>query len=142
MTILLVNGVNMNMLGRRNVSMYGTMTLDQLQDSVCQHASSVGCTVQCYHSNCEGDIVDALQDSMGKVDGIIINAGAYSHYSYAIRDCIEYMPVPVVSVHMTDVDNRESWRAHDVLADVVSARYSGEGVVSYYKAVDYLVNHE
>ncbi len=142
MKILLINGVNLNMLGRRDSAVYGSMTLSQLEHSVAQHAQDRQCTVQCYHSNSEGDIIDTLQQNMDRVDGIIINAGAHSHYSYALRDCIEYMPVPVVSVHLSDISNREAWRAVDVLADVVSASYKGEGIVGYYKAIDYLIEHE
>lgn len=142
MKILLINGVNLNMLGVRDPQQYGAITLDQLQDSVVQYANGVGCTVQCYHSNSEGDIINRLQDSMGKVDGIIINAGAHSHYSYALRDCIEYMSAPVVSVHLSNIASREQWRRVDVLSDVVSASYMGEGIVGYYKAVDYLKSHE
>ncbi len=142
MTILLINGVNLNMLGIRNRDIYGTMTLAELEQSVVEYARAKGCHVECYSSNSEGDIIDRLQQSMGSVDGIVINAGAHSHYSYAIRDCIEYMTAPVVSVHLSDISKRESWRANDVLADVVSATFKGEGIVSYYRAIDYLTDNE
>ncbi len=142
MRILLINGVNLNMLGRRNTAQYGTMTLAELEQGVCQYAEGKGCTVQCYSSNSEGDIINTLQGSMDSVDGIVINAGAHSHYSYALRDCIEYMPVKVVSVHLSNIHNREPWRDVDVLSDVVQANYIGEGIVGYYKAIDYLIAHE
>lgn len=141
MKILLINGVNLNMLGVRNAQHYGNITLQQLEQDVVAYAQQQGCEMQCYCSNSEGGIIDTLQQSMGKVDGIIINAGAYTHYSYALRDCLEYMSVPVVEVHLSDIDNREEWRRKDVLLDVVNTRLMGEGIVSYYKAVDYLVNN-
>ncbi len=142
MKVLLINGVNLNMLGFRNTDIYGTMTLAQLEQSVVEYGLAKGCHIECYSSNSEGDIIDRLQQSMGAVDGIVINAGAHSHYSYAIRDCLEYMTAPVVSVHLSDITSREGWRANDILADVVSAQYKGEGIAGYYKAIDYLTDNE
>ncbi len=135
MKILLLNGVNLNMLGRRDPKFYGTDTLSQLEDKVVSYASQRGATVQCRQSNCEGELVNILQQT--DCDAVIFNAGAYSHYSYALRDCIECISVPVAEVHMSDVDNREQFRRNDVLADVCVARFTGKGTRSYLDAVDF-----
>ncbi len=137
MKILLLNGVNMNMLGRRDPKLYGTQTLAQLEKQVVSYARSKGAKVVCRQSNCEGKLVEILQRT--DCDAAIFNAGAYSHYSYALRDCIECIPLPVVEVHLTDVNAREEFRRTDVLADVCAARFYGKGVRSYLDAVDFLV---
>lgn len=139
MKILLLNGVNMNMLGRRNPSVYGTQTLAELEQTVMEYAAQVGAEIVCRHSNCEGELVDILQQTA--CNGVIFNAGAYSHYSYALRDCIECIGVPVVEVHLSDIYAREPFRHTDVLADVCSARFWGKGIQSYFDAVDYLTRH-
>ena len=138
MKILLLNGPNLNMLGRRDVSLYGAQTLAQLETEVRKYARIVGAKVVCRHSNSEGALIDILQRT--KADAVVLNAGAYSHYSYALRDCIECLPVPVVEVHMTDVYAREEFRHTDVLKDVCRKSFVGGGLQSYLDAVTYLVN--
>ena len=137
MKILLLNGVNMNMLGKRDVSLYGSDTLAQLEEKVRRHAESLGATLESKQSNCEGALVDILQQT--DADAVVFNAGAYSHYSIALRDCIECISVPVAEVHMTDVSARESFRHVDVLKDVCKGYFVGKGVQSYLDAVDFLV---
>lgn len=136
MKILLLNGVNMNMLGKRKPSLYGVQTLLQLEQQVEAHALTRGASVVAMQSNIEGELVNILQQT--DADAVVINAGAYSHYSIALRDCIEDMSVPVVEVHMTDIYAREEFRHVDVLADVCTARFYGKGVQSYLDAVDFL----
>ena len=136
MKILLLNGVNMNMLGERKPSLYGVQTLLQLEQQVAAHALTRGASVVAMQSNIEGELVNILQQT--DADAVVINAGAYSHYSIALRDCIEDMSVPVVEVHMTDIYAREEFRHVDVLADVCTARFYGKGVQSYLDAVDFL----
>lgn len=136
MKILLLNGVNMNMLGKRKPSLYGAQTLLQLEQQVAAHALTRGASVVAMQSNIEGELVNILQQT--DADAVVINAGAYSHYSIALRDCIEDMSVPVVEVHMTDIYAREEFRHVDVLADVCTARFYGKGVQSYLDAVDFL----
>ena len=136
MKILLLNGVNMNMLGKRKLSLYGAQTLLQLEQQVAAHALTRGASVVAMQSNIEGELVNILQQT--DADAVVINAGAYSHYSIALRDCIEDMSVPVVEVHMTDIYAREEFRHVDVLADVCIARFYGKGVQSYLDAVDFL----
>ena len=135
MKLLLLNGVNLNMLGKRDKSLYGSDDLATLQKKIVDYAQSLGADTECKHSNCEGTLVDILQQT--DCDGVIFNAGAYSHYSYALRDCIECIGVPVVEVHMTDIYKREQFRHVDVLADVCTARFYGRGINSYFDAVDY-----
>lgn len=136
MKLLLLNGVNLNMLGKRDSRYYGTDTLAQLEQKVCQYAQGVGVDVICKQSNIEGELVNILQQT--DCDGVILNAGAYSHYSYALRDCIECISVPVVEVHMSNIYQREAFRHVDVLKDVCVAQYYGNGIQSYFDAVDYL----
>ena len=101
MKILLLNGVNMNMLGKRNPDYYGADTLAELERKVIAYAKERGVNVVCAQSNCEGKLVDMLQQA--DCDAVVFNAGAYSHYSYALRDCIECITIPVIEVHMSDI---------------------------------------
>ena len=137
MKILLLNGVNMNMLGKRNRDLYGADTLAKLEDKVTAFAAQLGATVTCRQSNCEGELVDILQQT--DADAVVFNAGAYSHYSIALRDCIECLDVPVAEVHMTDIYARESFRHVDVLKDVCRGYFVGKGLQSYLDAVEFVV---
>ena len=139
MRILLLNGVNLNMLGKRDSRYYGTDTLEQLQQKVCEYAAKLNVEVVCKQSNVEGELVNLLQQT--DCDAVIFNAGAYSHYSYALRDCIECIEPPVVEVHLSDVYAREEFRHVDVLADVCAARFYGKGVQSYFDAVDFILQN-
>lgn len=139
MKILLLNGVNLNMLGRRDPRFYGTITLPELEFAVEKYAEKYDIDVVCKQSNYEGELVEILQKT--ECDGVIFNAGAYSHYSYALRDCIECINVPVVETHLSDIYNREEFRHTDVLADVCGARFYGKGVQSYFDAVDYIAKN-
>ena len=139
MKVLVLNGVNLNMLGKRDVRHYGTDTLPQLEQKVREYAAAKGVEVTCKQSNVEGELVNVLQQT--DCDAVIFNAGAYSHYSYALRDCIECIDAPVVEVHLSDVYKREEFRHVDVIADVCVTRFYGKGVQSYFDAVDYLVSN-
>ena len=140
MKILLLNGVNMNMLGKRNPAFYGSDTLKDLENKIKGYAKSkYGIKVVTAQSNIEGVLVNILQNA--KADGVIFNAGAYSHYSYALRDCIECINIPVIDVHMSNIYEREEdFRHTDVLKDVCCIQFCGEGIKSYFNAVDYLAN--
>lgn len=139
MKILLLSGVNLNMLGRRDPRFYGTITLPELEFAVEEYAEKYDIDVVCKQSNYEGELVEILQKT--ECDGVIFNAGAYSHYSYALRDCIECINVPVVETHLSDIYKREEFRHTDVLADVCAARFYGKGVQSYFDAVDYIAKN-
>ena len=135
MKILLLNGVNLNMLGKRDSSYYGTDTLAQLEEKLSKYAVGLGVTLICAQSNIEGELVNILQQT--DCDAVVFNAGAYSHYSYALRDCIECISLPVAEVHMSNIYEREDFRHNDVLADVCVARFYGKGINSYMEAIEY-----
>lgn len=138
MKILLLNGVNMNMLGKRNPAYYGADTLAKLEKKVSDYAKERGASVVCAQSNSEGQLVNILQQA--DCDAVIFNAGAYSHYSYALRDCIECIEIPVIEVHMSDIFSREDFRKTDVLKDVCAGYCYGKGINSYFDAVDCALN--
>lgn len=140
MKILLLNGVNMNMLGKRDASLYGSDTLSDLEHKVQNFAATLGVQLECKQSNCEGVLVDILQQT--DADSVVLNAGAYSHYSLALRDCIECISVPVVEVHMTNIYLREDFRHVDVLKDVCAASFIGKGLQSYFDAVKFLAERQ
>lgn len=139
MKILLLNGVNLNMLGKRDSRHYGTETLHELEQKVVNYAALHGIEVECKQSNVEGELVNILQQT--DCNAVVFNAGAYSHYSYALRDCIECIDKPVVEVHLSDVYAREEFRHVDVLQDVCAARFYGNKVQSYLDAVDYIAQN-
>lgn len=135
MKLLIINGPNLNMLGKRNPAIYGTLTLAELSSAVADYASKSGIDTDFFSTNSEAEIIDKMQSN--DADGIILNAGALSHYSYSIRDCIECISVPVVEVHLSDITLREDFRRIRVFDGVVSACFFGEKDKSYFKAVDY-----
>ena len=139
MKILLLNGVNLNMLGKRDSRYYGTDTLSELEGKVREYAAKFGVQVTCKQSNIEGELVNILQQS--DCDAVIFNAGAYSHYSYALYDCIECIDQPVVEVHLSNIYEREPFRHVDVLESVCATRFYGNGVRSYLDAVDFILQN-
>lgn len=142
MKILVINGVNMNMLGLRETEKYGTMTLKDLEKDLYAFSFEIGIDIETFQSNFEGEIVEKIHNSKDNFDGIVINAGAYTHTSIAIRDAISAINVPAVEVHMTNIYKREEFRHHSYLAPVCIGQISGFGINSYklgLKAVvDYL----
>ncbi len=136
MKILVINGANLNMLGRRDPRHYGDFTLSELEKTVKDYADGKNVAVKFFQSNHEGDLVDKLQQS--DCDAVILNAGAYSHYSYALRDCIECLGKPVAEVHLSDIYARESFRHNDVLAEVCARVICGKGIDGYLEALDFL----
>ncbi|AOR38339.1 type II 3-dehydroquinate dehydratase [Candidatus Melainabacteria bacterium MEL.A1] len=142
MKILVINGVNMNMLGFRETEKYGTMTLKDLEKDLYAFSFELGIDLETYQSNIEGKIVEKIHSAKDGVDGIIINAGAYTHTSIAIRDAISAVNIPTIEVHMTNIYKREEFRHHSYLAPVCIGQISGFGANSYklgLKAViDYL----
>ena len=142
MKILVINGVNMNMLGFRETEKYGTMTLKDLEKDLYAFSFELGIDLETYQSNIEGKIVEKIHSAKDGIDGIIINAGAYTHTSIAIRDAISAVNIPTIEVHMTNIYKREEFRHHSYLAPVCIGQISGFGANSYklgLKAVtDYL----
>jgi 3-dehydroquinate dehydratase II len=142
MKILIINGVNMNMLGLRETEKYGTMTLKDLEKELYAFSFELGIDIETFQSNFEGEIVEKIHQTKDNFDGIVINAGAYTHTSVAIRDAISAVNIPTVEVHMTNIYKREEFRHHSYIAPVCIGQISGFGINSYklgLKAVvDYL----
>jgi 3-dehydroquinate dehydratase-2 len=139
MTIFVVHGPNLNLLGEREPSVYGTLTLDDLNALIRAHGRSRGCEIRTYQSNHEGRLLDALQRARRWAGGVVINPGAYGHTSYALRDCIAAIKIPTVEVHLSDVEAREPFRRVSTIADVCIAKISGRGPQSYLDGIDLLL---
>lgn len=133
--LLLINGPNLNRLGLREPEIYGYETLQDLENQVTQFAKLHGAEVTCYQSNHEGLIIDKLHEASGNYDGIILNPGAFTHYSYAIRDAIASIQVPVIEVHISNVHAREEFRHSSVTAPVTAGQIVGLGLFGYNLAV-------
>ena len=131
MKILIINGVNMNMLGVREPDKYGTMTLKDLEKSLYSYSFELGIDIETLQSNFEGEIVEKIQSAYGNVDGIVINPAAYTHTSVAIRDAIAAVNIPAVEIHMTNIHSREDFRHNSLIAPVCIAQISGFGAQSY-----------
>ena len=138
MRILVLNGVNLNLTGTRSPEIYGGETLDDINCEIAAYAKTLGASCVFLQTNFEGECVEAIHRSVGVYDGIVLNAGAWTHYSYALHDAVEGVDVPVVETHMSDITKREPFRAHSVLSDVCIATVMGLGKGSYLKAVEIL----
>ncbi len=130
--ILFLLGPNLNMVGIRDRHVYGTETADSINEQVMIWAEELGAELTIYQSNHEGDIVDRIHSAYGKMDGIMINAGALTHYSYALRDAIEAVQIPTVETHMSNIYAREEFRHHSVISAVCKGTVAGFGKMSYY----------
>lgn len=137
-TILLIHGPNLNLLGQRDVNHYGRMTLPKLVGRVKTRAGSLGLKVKAYQSNYEGALLDFLQKQAKTADGIIINAGALTHYSYALYDALLDSKLPAVEVHLSDVKNREAFRKISVIKPACKKVISGKGINGYFDALKFL----
>ena len=138
MRVAVLNGVNLDVLADRDASVYGGLGLSELETQIYEWASELGCNVRCFQTNHEGQFVEWCHDARSWAGGVIVNAGAWTHYSYAIRDALELLKVPVVEVHLSEVDEREDWRRHSVISDVVAQRIVGKGPDGYREALVYL----
>ncbi len=139
MRVAVLNGVNLDVVGRRNASLYGGLSLAELETRIRAWADELSCEATCLQTNSEGQYVDWCHDALDWAGGVIANPGAWSHYSYAIRDALELFSVPVVEVHLSNVEERESWRRHSVIADVAAKRVIGKGPSGYREGLEYLV---
>ena len=138
MRIAVLNGVNLDALDRRDPDHYGGLGLAELESRIYSWSKELECQTRCRQTNHEGQFVDWCHDALDWADGVIINPGAWSHYSYAIRDAIELFKVPVVEVHLSDIENREEWRRHSVLGDLAGKRIIGKGPDGYREAIEWL----
>ena len=142
MRVLLMNGPNLNLLGTREPDVYGTTTLADIEEMFTAYAAERGIEVECFQSNWEGALIDAIHASMGSFDGIVYNPGAHTHYSYALHDAISSVTTPVVEIHISDISKRkEEFRHHSVLADACIGQVKGLGPQGYLRALDLLVEH-
>jgi 3-dehydroquinate dehydratase-2 len=137
-TILVINGPNLNLLGTREPEKYGTSTLADVEQLAMTAAAARGFTVDCVQSNHEGDLLDAIHAARGTAVGIVINAGAFTHTSVALRDALAAVQLPAVEVHITNVHQREEVRHHSYLSGVCNAVIAGAGILGYKLAIEYL----
>ncbi|HET9104886.1 MAG TPA: type II 3-dehydroquinate dehydratase [Solirubrobacteraceae bacterium] len=133
-----MHGVNLDQLGRRDPQHYGGIGLTELEVEISAVAHELGLTVSFFHTNHEGDFVEHLHRLDGLADGIILNPGAWSHYSYAIRDALEIAALPAVEVHLSNIEGREPWRAETVFGELCLERISGQGAAGYRSALERL----
>lgn len=146
MKILIINGVNMNMLGIREPEKYGSKTLKELEKDLYSFSFELGVDIETYQSNFEGEIVEKIHSALNNFDGIVINPAAYTHTSVAIRDAISAVNIPTVEIHMTNIQAREDFRSKSMIAPVCIAQISGFGTESYKLGlrgvVDFLKNQQ
>jgi 3-dehydroquinate dehydratase-2 len=138
MQVAVLNGVNLNTLADRDPALYGGLSLNELDNRVYRWGLELGLQVRCLQTNHEGQYVDWCHEARSWAGGVILNPGAWTHYSYAIRDAVELFDCPVVEVHLSDITKREEFRHHSVIEDVVSARVIGKGPEGYREALAHL----
>lgn len=143
MKLLVINGPNLNFLGIREKGIYGTQDYQYLLDMIHNKAKETGCEIETYQSNHEGAIIDRIQDAyFDGTEGIVINPGAYTHYSYAIRDALASITVPKVEIHISDITKREEFRKNSVTKDACNHQIYGQGLEGYLMAIDYILNQQ
>jgi 3-dehydroquinate dehydratase-2 len=138
MQVLILNGPNLDVLARRDPKLYGGLSLNELESRIYAWAHALDITARCRQTNNEGEYIDWIHDAYTNVDALVVNPGAWTHYSYAIRDALELLEVPFVEVHLSDIENREDWRKHDVVADLATRRIIGKGPDGYREALEFL----
>jgi 3-dehydroquinate dehydratase-2 len=137
--VLVLNGVNLDVLDRRDATMYGGLSLSELETKIYAWARDLGATARCRQTNNEGQYVEWCHEALEWADGVVANPGAWSHYSYAIHDALELLDVPVVEVHLSDIAEREDWRRHSVIAALAAKRILGKGPDGYREALEFLI---
>jgi 3-dehydroquinate dehydratase-2 len=137
-----LNGVNLDLLGTRDPDVYGSGSLQDLETQVYAWARELNVQARCRQTNHEGEYVEWLHQAMSAADGLVLNPGAWSHYSWAIRDAAEPTGVPIVEVHISNVDEREEWRRQSVLEGLTVARIVGKGVAGYHEALELLARRD
>lgn len=141
MNLLVLHGPNLNLLGEREPEVYGTMTLRELNAKLREKARALGASLRVYQSNHEGRLIDLIHAHRKWAQGLAINPGAYTHYSYALRDAVAAAQIPTVEVHLSDVTKREEFRRVSVVAPVCLAQVCGKGLGSYLEALERLAEN-
>ena len=139
MRVGVLNGVNLDVLARRDPALYGGLSLAELESRIYSWSKELELTTRCRQTNNEGQFVEWCHDALDWADGVILNPGAWTHYSYAIRDAVELFTVPVLEVHLSDLTAREEFRRHSVLSDLATKRIVGRGPDGYREALEFLV---
>jgi 3-dehydroquinate dehydratase-2 len=140
MKILLINGPNLNMLGKRKQDIYGDKTLSEIESATMKKVKQLGATFKAFQSNHEGELIDFLQAESPRADGIIINPGALTHYGLSLRDALDDANLPIIEVHISDIHAREDWRSKSVIQELAKAQICGHGWQGYIEAVDMLID--
>jgi 3-dehydroquinate dehydratase II len=138
MQVVVLNGVNLDVLGRRDAQTYGGLSLNELETRIYEWAQELRLTVRCRQTNSEGEYIGWIHDAYRDADAVIVNPGAWSHYSYAIHDALELLEVPIVEVHLSNIQEREEWRRNSVISDLVAHRVIGKGPEGYREALEFL----
>ena len=141
MDLLLINGPNLNLVGKREPSIYGSQTLEEIQEELINLAIGLDARLQFFQSNSEGEMIDCIQKSVGSIDGILINAGAYTHTSIALRDSLLGVDIPYVEVHLSNIYSREDFRHKSFLSDKALGMICGFGPISYQLALQGIVSY-
>ncbi len=143
MKILVLHGINLNMFGKREPGVYGTATLTEIDDALRTLGRELAADIECFQSNHEGEICERIHRAVGdkELDSVLINAGAWTHHSYGLRDALAMLKIPIVEVHMSNIHARESFRSHSVIAPIARGQICGFGVDSYLLALRAAVSH-
>jgi len=136
--VLVLNGVNLNMLGRRDPAQYGGVSIAELESRIYDWGRELELTVQCRQTNSEAEFIKWIHDAYDNNDGVIVNPGAWTHYAWSIHDALEMLTIPIVEVHLSNIEEREEWRRTSVISDLVAARFVGQGPDGYRLALQYL----
>ena len=139
MNVHVLNGANLDVLGRRDPELYGGLSMDELETRIYQWGRELDLRVRCRQTNNEGQFIDWCHEALDSAEGVVLNPAAWTHYSYAIRDALELFTVPIVEVHLSNVDEREEWRRHSVIAELAAQRIMGKGADGYREALEFLV---
>jgi 3-dehydroquinate dehydratase II len=140
--LAVLNGVNLNALAYRDPDVYGGLSYDELETKIYAWARDLGVSVRCLQTNSEGQFIDWCHEARSWANGIVVNPGAWTHYSYALRDALEFLDVPVAEVHLSNIEEREDWRRRSVIEDVVTARFVGKGPEGYREALSFLATQQ
>ncbi|MBR61488.1 MAG: type II 3-dehydroquinate dehydratase [Dehalococcoidia bacterium] len=141
MKLLVINGPNLNMLGKRDADQYGTETLDQISHRMSAKAAELDVNLEFFQSNHEGDIIDFIQANYENVSGILINPGALTHYGISLRDCLSDVKTPFIEIHLSDIHEREEFRRHSLISDLSFEQIKGHRGDGYIMALERLVSH-